>query len=127
MRRQRHLEPAAERRSVQRGDHRLRRVLDSIEDLGKVGRGGGLAEFGDVGAGDEGPPGADDNDRLDRAVRLRLLDAELEAVADGLRQRVHRWGVDRDQRDLALNRKVGDRIDGGHGVFPLRAGETNAR
>ena len=119
MRGQRHLEPAAERRPMQRGDHRLRGVLDSIEDLGKVGRGRGLAEFGNVGAGDEGPPVADDNDRLDRAVRLGLLDAPIEAVADGLRQSVHRRRVDRDQRDFALNRKVGDRIDGGHGVFPL--------
>ena len=51
-----------------------------------MGRGGGLAEFGNVGAGDEGPPVADDDDRLDCAVRLGLIDAPLEAVADGLRK-----------------------------------------
>ena len=106
---------------MQRGDHRLRGVLDSIEDLGKIGRGGGLAEFGYVGAGDEGPPVADDDDRLDRAVRLGLIDAPIEAVADGLRQGVHRRGVDRDQSDLALNRKVGDRIDGRHLIFSLKS------
>ena len=118
VRRQRDLESAAERRSVQRGDDRLRRVLDPVEHVGKVGRGGRLAEFGNVGAGDEGPPAADDHDGLDRAVRFRRLDAAFEAVADGLRQRVHRRGVDRDQRDLAVDGEVGDGIDGGHGVFP---------
>ena len=119
VRRQRDLESAAQRRSVQCGDDRLRRVLDSIEHVGKVGRGGRLAEFGNVGAGDEGPPAADDDDGLDRAVRFRRLDASLETVAHGLRQRVHRRGVYRDHPDFAVDGEVGDRIDGGHGFIPL--------
>ena len=115
---QRDLESASQRRAMHRGDDRLRCVLDSVEHVGKVGGGGRLAEFGNVGAGDEGPAAADDDDRLDRGIRLRRLDAALEAVANGLRQRVHRRGIDRNQGDLAVDRKVGNRIDGGHWVFP---------
>src|SRR6185312_12084367 len=63
-------------------------------------------------------PAADDDDRLDGAVRFRLLDPALEPIADGLRHSVHRRRVNRDERDLAFNRKVDDRIDGGHAVFP---------
>ena len=50
MRGQRDLEPPSQRRSVQCGDHRFRRVLDPVEHVRKVGRGGRLAEFRDVGA-----------------------------------------------------------------------------
>ena len=126
MRGQRHLESSAERGSVQRGDDRLRRVLDPIEHVRKVRRGGGLAEFGDVGAGDEGSPCADDHDRLDGAVRFGRLDPLLEAVAHGLRQRVDRRRVDRDRRDVSVDREFGDGIDGGHG-FPPCVGETTTR
>src|ERR1700722_4622853 len=119
MRRQRHLEPAPERCAMQRGDDRLRGVLHRVERFGKGGWGEWLAELRNVGAGDKGPPIADDDDRLDGAVRFRRFDASLQTVADGLRQRVHGRGVYRDQRDLAIDRKVGDRINGGHGVFPL--------
>ena len=127
MRRERDFEPAAERRSVQSGDHRLRGVLDCVKRLGERRRGGRLAELGNVGAGDEGPPVADEDDRLDRAVRVSLPYAPIETVADGLRKRVHRRRVDRHQRDFVLDREVDDRIDGGHGVFPLgsRAAQTS--
>ena len=119
MRRQRHFEPAAERGAVNRRDDRLRRVFHRVERPLEAGRGRGLAEFGNVSAGDERPSVADDDDRLDRAVRLRRFDASFEALADDLRQRVHWRGVDRNQRDFAFDRKVDDRIYGGHGVFPL--------
>ncbi len=84
MRGQRHLEPAAERRPVQRRHDRLRGVLDRIEHIRQIGRGGRLAEFGNVGAGDEGASGAYDDDRLDGGVCLRRLDAPLQAVAHDL-------------------------------------------
>jgi len=119
VRRQRDFESAAERRSVQRRDDRLRGVFHCVERLRKVRWGRGLAEFGNVGACDERPAVADDDDRLDRAVRFRRFDASLEALSDGLRQSVHWRRVDRNQRDFAFDRKVNDRIDGGHGVFPL--------
>ena len=119
MRRQRHFEPAPERRAVDRGDDRLRRVFHGVERFLQAGWGGRLAEFGNVGAGDERPPVADDDDRLDGAVPFRRFDAALEALSDGLRQGVHWRRIDRDQRNFAFDRKVDDRIHGGHGVFPL--------
>ena len=122
MRRQRDFESPAERGSVQRGDNRLRRVLDQIEHGREMGQGLRLAEFGDVGAGDEGASRTDDDDRLDRAVRLGRLDAALEPVANRLRQRVDRRRVDRDGRDVAVDRQFGDGIDRGHGVPPVWRG-----
>ena len=124
MRRQRDLKSSAERGSVQRGDDRLRRVLDPIEDVRKIGRGGRLAELGDVGAGDKGSPGANDHDRLDRVVRLCCLHASLQAVANRLGQRVDRRGVDRDGRDVSVDRELGDGIDGGHRFPPASARRT---
>jgi len=56
MRGQRHLEAAAERGPVQRRDNRLRGVLDRIENLRQIRLGRRLAEFGNVGAGDERAP-----------------------------------------------------------------------
>ena len=105
MRRQRDLEPAPERCSVQRGDDRLRGVLHRVERFGKGGRGERLAELGNIGAGDKGPPIADDDDRLDGAVRFRRFDASLQTVADGLRQSIHRLGVYGDERDFAFDRR----------------------
>ena len=119
MRRERDLETAAERCAMQSGDDRLRGVLHCVERLGKVWPSGRLAEFGNVGSGDKGPPIADKDDRLDRAICFGRFDASLQTLADGLRKSVHRRGVDGEQRDFAIDRKVGDRIHGGHGVFPL--------
>ena len=117
---QRHLEPAAERRPVQRGDDRLRGVLDRIEHVREIGRGRRLAEFGNVGAGDEGAPGADEDDRLDGRVGLGRLDAPLQAVADGLRERVDRRRVDGDRRHVSVDGEIGDRIDGRHLISSLK-------
>ena len=90
VRRQRDFKAAAERRPVQRRDNRLLRVLDEVQYPGKEGRGVRLAELGDVGACDEGASGADEDGCAGGRVGLRLLDAELQALADGLRQRVDR-------------------------------------
>ena len=114
MRGQRDLEAAAERRAVQGGDHRLLGVLYPVEHVGKKRRRVRLAEFGDVGAGDEGAAGADQDRRLDLRVGLGLFDAELETLADGLGEGVDRGRVDRDDRDVALDRIIRNRIDGCH-------------
>ena len=65
---QRDLEPAAERRAVDRGDHRLGAILDRGLRVGQADAGERLAEFGYVGAGDEGAPGADQHDGLGGGV-----------------------------------------------------------
>src|ERR1700676_872678 len=61
-----------------------------------------LAEFGDVGAGDEGAAGAGQHDRLHFRIGDRALDAIENAAADGRAQRVHRRTVDRDDGDNVM-------------------------
>ena len=68
---ERHLEAAAQRRAVQRRDDRLRHRLDLGDDLAEARGLRRLAEFGDVGAGEKGAPGAGDDDRLDGRVVAR--------------------------------------------------------
>ena len=61
---QRHLEPATERRAMDGGDHRDRAVLHDLLQVGEADGGRRVpAELADVGAGDEGAPGADQHDR----------------------------------------------------------------
>ena len=71
VRRQRDLQPAAERGAVDRGDHRLAAGLDAVAHLGQRRRLRRLAEFADVGAGDEVAAGADDQHRGHGARRPR--------------------------------------------------------
>ena len=107
-------EAAAERRAVDRRNDRLGASLDrrlNVEQRGPLGR---LAEFGNVGAGDEGAAVADQHDGLDRGVGRRLRDAGTEAVADVGGKRVDRRRVDRDHGDVAFAGEIGHGIDGGH-------------
>ena len=117
---QRDLEAAAERRAVDGGDDRLRRVLDRALRLRQADAAERLAEFGDVGAGDEGAAAADQHDRLDRGIDLGLLDAVADALPHVGRERVDRWRVDRQHADVALVRELGDSIDRWHGASPGR-------
>ena len=71
----RDLEPAAERRAMDRHDHRLGAVLDSRQQRMKIaGRltisPGGAVERVDVGAGDEGLARAHEHDGGDRRIAL---------------------------------------------------------
>src|SRR5205823_7306557 len=59
---ERHFKTAAERGAVDRGHDRLRRILHDGQHLMQTGRLRRLAEFGDVGAGDEGAPRASQHD-----------------------------------------------------------------
>jgi hypothetical protein len=68
---QRHLEAAAERGAVDRGDDGLVRSRSSCTSASRAPR--RLAELGDVGAGDEGAAVADQHDRLDRTACDRAL------------------------------------------------------
>ena len=96
---ERDLEAAAERRAVNGGNDRLRRVLHRAQHLVQARRHRRLAEFGDVGAGDKGAAAAGQNDRLHFRIGDRALDAFENAAADGGAQRVHRRAVDRDDGD----------------------------
>ncbi len=100
---QRDLEAAAERCAVDRGDDRLRAVLDRGLRVRQARARERLAEFGDVGAGDEGAPGADQHDRLDGGIGRRLRMPSRKPVAHLRRQRVHRRRIDRQDGDVALD------------------------
>src|SRR5207245_10366588 len=66
----------------------------------------GLAELGDVGAGDERAPGADDHDRLHRSVGDGLLDPVVQSLAHVLAQRVDGRVVDGEHGHAAAGAEV---------------------
>ena len=107
-------EAAAERRAVDRRNHRLGASLDrglNVVERGPLGR---LAEFGNVGAGNKSAAVADQHDGLHRGVGRCLRDAGTEAVADVGGKRVDRRRVDREHGDVAFAGEIGHGIDGGH-------------
>ena len=72
---ERHLEPAAERRAVDRRDHRLGRMSRSMSTSSRRPRlARRLAELGDVGAAGEQLARAGQHDRADRRIRARFRD-----------------------------------------------------
>ena len=100
------LEPAAERVAMNRGDDRLRCVLDILQD--RVERLGSLErllarrhrlEDVDVGACHERLAGADEHDRLDGRVVDPSCDRGLDAFQHAGAERVDRRVVDRDDGD----------------------------
>ena len=77
-------------------------VLHLGQHFVEAGRLRRLAEFGDVGAGNEGAAGAGQHDRLDFGIGDGALDAIQDAAANGGAQRVHRGTVDRDNGDHVM-------------------------
>jgi hypothetical protein len=73
-----------------------------------------LAEFGDVGAGDERLTLADQHDGFDRAVVDGLLHALHDAGAQLLRQCVHRRIVQRKHADFAFDGEIDHGVDSHH-------------
>ncbi len=114
MRDQRDLEAAAERRAVDRRDDGLSAILDRRLRLRQARPAHRLAEFGDVGAGDEGAAGADQHDRLGGGIGRRLGDAIAQRVAHPRRKRIDRRRVDGQDGDVAFHAEIGDSVDGGH-------------
>ena len=99
----RQLQPATKCRPMNRGDDRLREVLDLGEQRMQVGADAvaprRLLQFTDVGAGDEGASRAGDDDGA-------CVDAPQclgERLAHGGVERVHRRVVDRDDGDVAIS------------------------
>ena len=107
--------PAAERGAVDRGDDRLLARLHRVERFGQARALRGLAEFGDVGAGEERAPVAADDDRLDPVVGEPRLDLALEPRAHRLAERVDRRVVRHHHEHVAVA-VGGDRI--GHAETP---------
>ncbi|MGY3404390.1 hypothetical protein ACVWZV_000503 [Bradyrhizobium sp. GM5.1] len=81
----------------------------------KGGRLRRLAEFGDVGARDEGAAGTGQHDALDGGIGDRGLDALQNSATNRGAQRVDRRAVDRDDPDFVMTLKL-DHF--AHGVPP---------
>ena len=99
---QRRLEAAAQRRAMQGRHDQLGRILHGRDHVVQVRPRRRLAELADVGAGDEGPAAADQDDGVDAGILAERLDALLDAGADGRGQRVHRRIVDGEDSDAPL-------------------------
>src|SRR5205823_323373 len=93
-------------------------ALDQVEHLVEAGLPRRLAELGDVGAGDEGAPGAGDDDGADRRVGDRLGDAVTQPLAHVLAQRVDGRVVDGEHVDATAAIEIDVRVYGFH-VSPL--------
>ena len=116
---ERHFQAAAQRRAVDRGDHGLGRILDRVLHVEQARALRRLAEFGDVGAGDEGAAFADEHDRFRVRVGDGLFEAARQSVAHGRRERVHRRRIQGEDGDLAVIGEVGHGVDGSHFVSSL--------
>ncbi len=119
--RHRELEPAAERRAVDRHHHRLRAVLDERQELVEVRRLGAgpgrRLEVLEVGARDERLARPEHHERLDRRVRRKPPHGRGQLGGHVPAERVDRRIVDPDDGDRALLRNA-DSI--GHVSKPAR-------
>ena len=104
------------------GDDRLRAAFQGRLELGKGRALRRLAELGNIGAGDEGTAGTDDDDGLHGGVGGGLRDAVANPVAHIGGKRVDRRIIDSHERDIALARQIGYGIDRGHGANSSRCG-----
>ena len=111
---ERDFQAAAQRRAVDRGDHRLGRAFHGVLHVVKAGAALRPAELGDVGAGDEGAAVADDHHRLGGRIGQSRGHAASQAVAHVERQRVHRRRVQGDDPDIAFQVVAGHMVDLGH-------------
>ena len=97
--RHRELEPAAERRAMDRHDDRLAAVLDPGEEVVKVGGRSAIAprrllQAGDIGARDERLSRALEHDRANRHVLLRCRERLDDGVGHTGAERIDRRMVD---------------------------------
>ena len=99
---ERDFEAAAQRGAVNRGNGRLRAIFKFGNHLGQARRLRRLAEFGDVGARDEGAAGAGEHNGLHFRIGGGALDAFENAAANCRAERIHRRTVDRDNGDHVM-------------------------
>ncbi|MCY1225708.1 hypothetical protein D9M72_379120 [compost metagenome] len=96
VRRQRKLQPAAQRHAVQRGNDRPGAGLDRLAHLAHPGPLARAAEFADVGAGTEAPASAVDDHGTHAVIGLRRRNGLRQAAAHGDAQRVDGRILQRD-------------------------------
>jgi hypothetical protein len=97
------------------------RLLDAVAHLGQRWRHGRLAEFTDVGAGDEGLAFAHDQHRLHGGIGLRLFHCRQQTGAHGLAQGIDRRIVDADHQ----HRTFTAGLDGGDEDFSVHGTEVS--
>ena len=85
---QRHFKTAAKRCAVHGGNDRLRTAFKCGLQFRQRRAFGGLAEFGNVGAGDKRAAGANHDDGFDGGVGAGLLDSVAKTVANFRRKRI---------------------------------------
>ena len=103
---ERDLEAAAQRRAMHGGDDGLLARLDSGDHVDGRGLARRLAEFADVGAGNEGAPGADDHDGSDAGIGACPRHRIDEPGAHRVVQRVDGRIVDGDDATLPSLRRL---------------------
>ena len=117
----RQLETAAERRAVNRADHRLRAVFDDRQHRMQTRAPllrprPDLGELFDVGPRDKGFAAADQHDRFDRGIGRRGLHVGNDPLGHAGAERVDRRIVDRHDRDITV---LGKRNQVTHGADPF--------
>ena len=120
---QRGFQSAAERGAVYRGDDGFLQVFDDLHRAQKARRLERLAELGDVRAGNEGPPRADEDGGA-RVVAARRGETVEQPLPDVLAQGVHGRVVEGDDPDVAVS-GVGDGPAHLHGVVLSLAGVSS--
>ena len=105
----------------------FRAVLHQGQHFVEAGRLRRLAEFGDIGAGNEGAAGTGQDDRLDFGIGDRARDAIQDAAADRGAQRIHRGTVHRDNADHVMTLELDHFV---HATLPgynqFRSAEFNS-
>ena len=100
--RQRNFQATAQGGAVDGGHHQLGAGFNRVADLGQRGGHGGLAEFTDVGAGDEGLALTDDQQGLHGRIGRGLFHGGQQTGAHGLTQCIDGGVVDADHQHLAI-------------------------
>ena len=111
-----HFQPAAQCGAMNGSHHRLWRIFHRGLHIVQARPLHRAAEFGNVGTGNKGPPLANQNDGLCVLVGNGLFETFGQSVPHIRRQRVDRRRVERQHGNVAVTRKIGYGIDGGHGV-----------
>ncbi len=120
---QRNLQAAAECSAVDGSDYRHRCAFHGVLHGRQGGTARRLAEFADIGAGNEGAAGAHQHSRSDGAVSSHGGKRAGQPVAHIGRQGVHRRRIDGDDGNIAIARKIDDVVDCSHDFSPQKCSE----
>ena len=112
MRRHGDLQTATQCRAMNHGHHGLAAGLDTVADIGQERLDRRLAEFADIGTGDESLALTHDDHGLDRSAGIGLLHGRHQTLAHGSAQRIDGRIVDADEQDVTVLLEFNDRSAG---------------